>query len=188
MSKPKLLLHSCCAPCSSAVLERLTPEYSVTVFYYNPNIYPAAEYERRKAEQLDFIARAWGESVAVIDCDYETKAFDTAVLGLENCREGTERCAACFALRLSKTAQAAAERGFDLFCTTLTVSPHKNAALVNEAGREAGKAAGVAYLESDFKKRDGYLRSLRLSSEYGLYRQSYCGCRYSLKASEKPKE
>ena len=170
------------------MLERLTPEYSVTVFYYNPNIYPAAEYARRKAEQLDFIARAYGDSVAVIDCDYEVDAFAAAVSGLEACREGGSRCAACFALRLLKTARTAAERGFDLFCTTLTVSAHKNAALVNEAGREAARVAGVAYLESDFKKRDGYLRSLRLSAEYGLYRQSYCGCRYSLEASERPKE
>lgn len=188
MSKPRLLLHSCCAPCSSAVLERLTPEYSVTVFYYNPNIYPAAEYARRKAEQLDFIERAYGRQVGIIDCDYLPAEFDAAASGLEGCREGAERCAACFALRLSRTAQAASERGFDLFCTTLTVSPHKNASLVNEAGRKAGRAAGVPYLESDFKKRDGYLRSLRLSAEYGLYRQSYCGCRYSLEASEKPKE
>lgn len=182
MEKPTLLLHSCCAPCSSSVLERLTPDYSVTVFYYNPNIYPAEEYLRRKQEQLDFIARAYNGALPVIDCDYETAAYYAAVSGYESCAEGGERCALCFGLRLLKTAQAAKAGGFGLFCTTLTVSPHKNAAMVNAAGHAAAVEAGIPYLESDFKKKDGYLRSLRLSSEYGLYRQDYCGCRFSYDA------
>lgn len=178
-NKPSMLLHSCCAPCSSAVLERLVPEYRVSVLYYNPNIYPQSEYLRRKAEQIRLIGELYADRVNIIDCEYQPGEFEAAAKGLEGCPEGGERCEACFRLRMEKTAQMAAEGGYSLFCTTLTVSPHKNAALINRVGRELSEKYGVAYLESDFKKKDGYLRSLQLSKQYGLYRQNYCGCRFS---------
>lgn len=178
--KKRLLLHSCCGPCSTTALERLTPEYFVTVFYYNPNIYPAEEYLKRKREQLRFISEAYGAAVSVLDCDYESEKFFEAASGYESCEEGGERCARCFRLRLARTAREAASGGFDLFCTTLTVSPHKNAALINSIGEELAAEYKVGYLQSNFKKQDGYLRSITLSKQYGIYRQHYCGCIYSL--------
>lgn len=187
-NRPRLLLHSCCAPCSSSVLERLCPDYRVTVFYYNPNIWPEAEYLRRKAEQIRLIGEVWAGEVDYIGGDYRPEVFEAAARGLEDCPERGARCERCFALRLGCTARKAAELGFDCFCSTLTVSPHKDAAVVNRVGREAGERAGVPWLTSDFKKKDGYLRSLQLSEQYGFYRQRYCGCRYAARPEDKQAE
>ncbi len=174
---PRLLLHSCCAPCSSACLERLKDVFQITVLYYNPNIDDEAEYEKRKAEQIRFLAQTgWAE---FLDCDYDNEAFERAAAGLELEPERGKRCYSCYALRLAKTAELAAQRGYDFFATTLTLSPYKNAEWLNEIGEKQGDRYGVNYLYSDFKKGGGYLRSTELSKEYGLYRQSFCGCRFS---------
>ena len=174
-ARPRLLLHSCCGPCSSSVLERLIPHFDVTVFYYNPNILPSEEYARRLAEQRRLIA-AMALPVTLTEGPYEPDRFLAAVTGLEDEPEGGRRCARCFALRMGETARRCAAGEYDWFCTTLTVSPHKNAAAVNAACEEAAAAAGARALPADFKKRDGYLRSLALSRQFGLYRQDYCGC------------
>lgn len=172
-----LLLHSCCAPCSSACLEILKEFCDVTVFYYNPNIDEREEYEKRKSEQIRFLKETgWAE---FIDCDYENDAFEKIALGKESCPEGGARCYECYKLRLFKTVERAKNGGFDYFASTLSVSPYKNAVWLNEIGFAAQEKFGVNYLPSDFKKRGGYLRSTQLSKEYGLYRQSYCGCRFS---------
>ena len=172
-----LLLHSCCAPCSSACLEILKEYCKVTVFYYNPNIDEREEYEKRKSEQIRFLKETgWAD---FIDCDYDNYAFEKIALGKENCPEGGARCYECYKLRLFKTAEQAKKGAFGYFASTLSVSPYKNAALLNEIGFAAQEKFGVNYLPSDFKKRGGYLRSTQLSKEYGLYRQSYCGCRFS---------
>ncbi|MDE7454020.1 MAG: epoxyqueuosine reductase QueH [Clostridia bacterium] len=171
----KLLLHCCCAPCSSACLERLKDDFAITVLFYNPNI-ESAEYLRRKDELIRLIkTTGWAD---FIDCDYEGEKFYSAVKGLEKEKEGGKRCEVCFKLRLEKTAEIAKTNGFDLFTTTLTVSPLKNAQLINEIGEslQSGKAL---WLHSDFKKRNGYLRSCELSKQYNLYRQDFCGCVYS---------
>ncbi|MBO5411920.1 MAG: epoxyqueuosine reductase QueH [Clostridia bacterium] len=173
----KLLLHSCCAPCSSACLERLKEFFSVTVVYYNPNIDDRAEYEKRKAEQIRFLQETgWAE---FIDCDHDTTAFTDAITGLEKEPERGKRCYVCYRLRLEKTARLAKEKGFSWFATTLTLSPYKNAEWLNEIGETLGKEYGVNYLYTDFKKKGGYHRSIELSKEYGLYRQNFCGCRFS---------
>ena len=175
----RLLLHSCCAPCSSACLQRLKEHFSVTVFYYNPNIDLDEEYQKRKAEQLRFLQQTgWAD---ILDCDHDKQAFERLVQGYENEPERGKRCALCYRLRLEKTAQAAKENGFEWFCTTLTVSPYKNADWLNEIGQEIGDRYGLNYLLSDFKKQGGYLRSTELSAQYGLYRQDFCGCKYSQK-------
>ena len=172
-----LLLHSCCAPCSSACLERLKDKFKITVLYYNPNIDEEEEYEKRKAEQIRFLKETgWAE---FLDCDHEKEAFEEMAKGLENEPERGKRCYQCYALRLSKTAQIAKEMGFDYFATTLTLSPHKNADWLNEIGEKEGGRYEVNYLFSDFKKQGGYYRSTALSQEYGLYRQDFCGCKYS---------
>ncbi|MBQ7453015.1 MAG: epoxyqueuosine reductase QueH [Clostridia bacterium] len=178
----KLLLHSCCGPCSSACIERLLAEteYEITVFYYNPNIYPESEYLHRKSEQIRLIGELNNQKVKFLDCDYEPQEFERCALGLENEKEGGARCPKCFALRLSKTAQKAKELGYDAFATTLTVSPHKNAQQITEIGNQISTEVGVAYLPYDFKKKEGFKRSIELSKEYNLYRQNYCGCRFSL--------
>lgn len=177
--RPRLLLHSCCAPCTSSVLERLYPHFEVTLYYYNPNTYPEEEYKKR-GDELPKLLRASGmEDVDILWGDYEPRRFFDAARGLEDAPEGGARCGECFALRLEGTAERARAGGFEFFCSTLTVSPHKNAAAVNAAGESAGTKYGVRWLPSDFKKRDGYLRSLRLSALYGLYRQCYCGCLFS---------
>ena len=176
--RPALLLHSCCGPCSSAVLERLRGHFRVSVLYYNPNIEPEEEYLHRKAEQQRLIG-ILGEDVGWLECGYDHEAFETFAPAMAEEPEGGNRCLACFALRLNKTADLAKKNGFEYFTTTLSVSPHKNADNVNRAGEEAARQAGVKYLYADFKKKNGYLRSLQLSAEYGLYRQNYCGCRYS---------
>lgn len=178
---PTLLLHSCCAPCSSYVIEYLTNYFDITVFYYNPNIHPQEEYEFRVKEQERFINEIPHKNkVELLVGSYEQDEFYSAVKGLENEPEGGERCFTCYALRLEKTAQLAKEKNFDYFTTTLTISPLKNAEKMNEIGGELGKKYGVNYLLSDFKKREGYKRSTELSTIYGLYRQNYCGCIYSI--------
>ncbi len=176
--RPKLLLHSCCGPCSSAVLERLREHFRVTVLYYNPNIEPEEEYLHRKAEQQRLIG-ILGEDVGWLECGYGHEAFEAFAPAMAEEPEGGKRCRACFALRLNETAEQAKRHGFEYFTTTLSVSPHKNADNVNRAGEEAARRSGVKYLYADFKKKNGYLRSLQLSAEYGLYRQDYCGCLYS---------
>lgn len=180
---PSLLLHSCCAPCSSYCIEYLSQYFNITVFYYNPNIYPEEEYQHRKAEQKRLIGEMKTKyPVKMLDCDFESDAFYNAVKGLESCREGGERCFICYRLRLQKTAQAAKIGNFDFFTTTLTISPLKNAQKINEIGGELGKKYGVPFLPSDFKKKNGYKRSIELSREYSLYRQNYCGCIFSQNA------
>ena len=182
----RLLLHSCCAPCSSHCLSELSPQIGVTVLYYNPNLDCAEEYEKRKREQLRFL-RETGLA-DFLDCDYAPEEYLFSVRGLEEEKEGGARCAVCFRLRLERTAREAKARGFDYFATTLTVSPLKNAKLINEIGFAVAEEVGVPYLPSDFKKRGGYLHSVRLSEEYGLYRQDYCGCAFSKAEREKQKQ
>ena len=173
----RLLLHSCCAPCSSACLERLKEKFAVTVLYYNPNIDDVAEYEKRKAEQIRLLEQTgWAD---FIDCDHEKQAFEYMAQGLENEPERGARCYRCYELRLEKTAQVAKENGFAWFCTTLSLSPYKNAEWLNEIGQKLGGRYELNYLVSDFKKKGGYHRSIELSNEYGLYRQDFCGCKYS---------
>lgn len=184
--RPSLLLHSCCAPCSTYVLEYLHAYFDITVFYYNPNIYPREEYNLRLAEEKRFIAEyPTKRPIRILEGDYEPRVFSKAVAGLEQEPEGGARCPACYKLRLEKTARLAAENGFDYFCTTLSVSPYKNAAHINAIGSALGQRYGVPFLCSDFKKRDGYKRSIALSSAYQLYRQDYCGCEFSLQARNK---
>ncbi|MGN0643082.1 MAG: epoxyqueuosine reductase QueH [Huintestinicola sp.] len=179
---PSLLLHSCCAPCSSYVLEYLSRYYKITVFYFNPNIYPEEEFEKRIHEQQRLISEMKTENpVDFIGSEHGSERFYSAVKGLEALGEGTERCFNCFRLRLDETARLAAEKGFDFFTTTLTISPMKNAEALNRIGKEAGEKYGVRFLPSDFKKKGGYQRSTQLSREFGLYRQDYCGCVFSLK-------
>ena len=182
----RLLLHSCCAPGSSHCLSELSPQIGVTVLYYNPNLDCAGEYEKRKREQLRFL-RETGLA-DFLDCDYAPEDYLAAVRGLEEEKEGGARCAVCFRLRLDRTAREAKARGFDYFATTLTVSPLKNAKFINTIGFAVAEEVGVRYLPSDFKKRGGYLHSVKLSEEYGLYRQDYCGCAFSKAEREWQKE
>ncbi len=174
--KPKLLLHSCCAPCSTACIEAVKDYFDLTVFYYNPNIDTLEEYTLRKEEQQRLCEKL---GVKCICCDYSKQDFTTAVQGLETEREGGGRCTVCYKLRLTKTAQTAKETGFDYFTTTLTVSPLKDAERLNAIGLELADSLGVKWLPSDFKKKGGYLRSVELSKQFGLYRQNYCGCEFS---------
>jgi len=180
MEKLSLLLHSCCGPCSTSVIERLADQYNLTVFYYNPNIYPQEEYLKRLAEQKRFVATVY-PNIKVIDGQYtDAEKFLQAFTGLENCKEGGSRCEKCITLRLTKTAKFAKENNYDMFASTLSVSPHKNAQLINNIGLSLQEEYNVKYLVSDFKKQDGYLRSIQLSKQYNLYRQKYCGCKYSI--------
>ena len=173
----RLLLHSCCAPCSSACLERLKDKFQITVLYYNPNIDDEAEYEKRKQEQIRLLEQTgWAD---FIDCDHEKQAFEDMAKGLELEPERSIRCYRCYELRLDKTARVAKENGFAWFCTTLSLSPYKNADWLNEIGQKVGGRYELNYLVSDFKKKGGYHRSIELSNEYGLYRQDFCGCRFS---------
>lgn len=177
---PSLLLHSCCAPCSSYVLEYLSEFFDITIFYYNPNISPEEEFLKRVAEQKRLISEIpLKRSVKFIEGEYEPQRFYELAKGMEDIPEGGERCFKCYRLRLEKTAETAKNGGFDYFTTTLSISPHKNAQVLNEIGAELGEKYGVRYLFSDFKKRNGYKRSCELSEIYGLYRQNYCGCIYS---------
>ncbi|MBQ8567724.1 MAG: epoxyqueuosine reductase QueH [Oscillospiraceae bacterium] len=177
---PSLLLHSCCAPCSSYVLEYLSQYFRITVFYYNPNIFPESEYQKRIEEQKRLISQLDVKNkVSFIGADWQSELFYDIARGYESCPEGGERCFRCYRLRLEEAAKLAAEGGFDYFTTTLTISPMKNAEKLNEIGNELGELYKVKHLPSDFKKKGGYQRSIMLSKEYGLYRQDYCGCVYS---------
>ena len=186
---PRLLLHACCAPCSSAVLEYLSQYFAITLLYYNPIIAPLEEYQKREAElrrlvsQMKFI-----HPVELLPCQYDGQAFVQAARGLEGEPEGGKRCEACFRLRLRYAAQEAARLRFDYYTTTLSISPMKNAPLLNQLGEEIGREFGVAHLPSDFKKKDGYKRSVQLSKEYDLYRQDYCGCAFSKAQRQREKE
>lgn len=183
---PSLLLHSCCAPCSSYVLEYLSDYFEITVLYYNPNIYPEEEYDKRVQEQKRLIAGMnTAHPVHLIEGRFDSREFYNAVRGLEHIPEGGERCHACFRLRLEETARIASEKGFDYFTTTLTISPLKNAVKLNEIGEELSNQYQIQWLPSDFKKRNGYKRSVELSAEYNLYRQDYCGCVFSKREREK---
>ena len=177
---PKLLLHSCCAPCSSSVLEQLSSSFDITVYFYNPNIYPKSEFEKKAKEQALFLKRyKTGNKINCIEEEHDSSAFYNAIKGLEQEPEGGERCFKCYALRLEKTAGTAKEKGFDYFTTTLSVSPHKNSKKLNEIGRRLEQKYDVGYIYSDFKKKNGFKRSIELSKEYSLYRQNYCGCIFS---------
>lgn len=177
--KPALLLHSCCGPCSSYVLEYLDDYFDITVLFYNPNIYPEEEFRLRLDEQKRLIKEAYKNEIAILVPEYDHSEFTEAASGYEKEKEGGERCEKCFELRLDKTKEIAQREGFDYFGTTLTVSPHKNAALINRIGSSKADG-GVMWLYSDFKKKNGYLRSIEISGEYKLYRQRYCGCEFSL--------
>ena len=182
---PKLLLHVCCAPCSSYCLEYLSQYFDITVYYYNPNISKKEEYEYRLSEEKRFISiKEFKYPVKLTDSEYCPEDFFRAVKGFENETEGGLRCRECFKLRLEATAKKAKAEGFDYFTTTLTISPLKNAALLNEIGAEMAERYGVSWLYSDFKKKEGYKRSIELSREYQLYRQNYCGCVFSKREAE----
>lgn len=181
---PNLLLHSCCAPCSSYVIEYLSEYFNITIYYYNPNIYPVNEYEKRKQEQINFIKKFNSKNkLNFIESDYENNLFDEISSGLEKEPEGGNRCHNCYYLRLEKTALKAKELNYDYFGTTLTVSPYKNSKVLNEFGKKLEEKYKIKYLFSDFKKKEGYKRSIELSKQYNLYRQNYCGCIYSKKES-----
>ena len=181
----RLLLHSCCGPCSTAVIERLLPAYDITVFYYNPCITDPEEYEKRKQTQIRFLQelneKACGDSCRVefVEGEYDPSSYLELVRGLEAEPEGGARCTVCFRQRLAAAAAYAAEHGFPQFTTTLTVSPHKSYPLITAIGKEEAERAGVQYLDMDFKKKAGFQRSVQLSKEYGLYRQDFCGCEFS---------
>ena len=177
---PTLLLHSCCAPCSSYVLNYLSDYFKITVLYYNPNISPIEEYEKRKQEQIRLINEMpFKNEVSILDCDYDNDKFEALARGLEEEKEGGPRCFKCYNLRLEKTALLAKENNFDYFGTTLTVSPYKNSQKLNEIGATLEEKYNIPYLYSDFKKKEGYKKSIEFSKEYKLYRQNYCGCKYS---------
>lgn len=182
-SVPTLFLHSCCAPCSSYVLEYLCQYFHITVFYYNPNISYEEEYQKRVEEQKRLIdaynREGRGYPISVVEGEYKPQAFFEMAKGLEQCPEGGERCFKCYEMRLRETARLGKKGGYDYFTTTLTISPLKNAAKLNEIGMALGEEYDVAWLPSDFKKKEGYKRSIELSKEYDLYRQDYCGCVYS---------
>lgn len=188
-NKKKILLHVCCAPCSSHVLQLLEEEYNITVFFYNPNITAEEEYIKRIEELKRFVAVApFTKDVIVEEGKYEPNEFFVMSEGLENEPERGSRCYKCYEMRMRETALYAKEKGYDIFTTTLSISPHKNAAWLNEIGQKLSEEIGIEYLYSDFKKKDGYSNSIRLSKEYGLYRQDYCGCIYSMRQAEERKK
>ena len=177
---PSVLLHSCCAPCSSACIEKLTKYFNLTIFYYNPNIEPYEEYLKRKEEEIKFIKEYNNiNKLDIIDCDYDNELYHKLIKGLEEEKEGGPRCLKCYNLRLDKTAKIAKELNYDYFATTLTLSPLKDSQILNKIGYSIENKYNIKYLPSDFKKKDGYKRSIELSKEYNLYRQNYCGCIYS---------
>lgn len=178
--KHSILLHSCCAPCSSHVISVLKDYFDITILYYNPNISPIQEYEKRKQEQISFIKQL-DCGIKIMDCDYDNDVYEKCIKGLENEKEGGARCLKCFRLRLEKTAKLASINNFDYFCTTLTVSPYKNSQVINSIGKELMNIYNVKWLYSDFKKEEGYKHSIALSKQYNLYRQDYCGCIYSIR-------
>lgn len=185
--KAKLLLHSCCGPCSTAVIEELKPYFNITVHYYNPNIFPEEEYLRRRDEQVEYLEKI---GIDYIIGKYNIKSFYDGVFGMEEEKEGGLRCLKCFEMRLKETAKIAIRNDMEYFTTTLTVSPHKNSQNINTIGLKVEKdfKNKVKYLTSDFKKNDGYVKSLAISNEENMYRQDYCGCIFSLKEREKYKE
>lgn len=178
-SKKSLLLHACCAPCSSYCLEYLKEHFKITALFYNPNIYPMDEFVFRNNELKRLICEMGLNDIECVTPNYDSKEFFSAVKGYEHCAEGGDRCKECFKLRLRKTAEIAKKHNFDYFTTTLSISPLKNAELLNKIGEELSNEYGVKYLFSDFKKKNGYIRSIELSKKYNLYRQNYCGCVYS---------
>ena len=186
-SKPKLLLHSCCAPCSSYVLEYLSQYFDITLYFYNPNIYPATEFDFR-AEELKRLVDEMHLDAEIVVEEYDNDSFEEIVKGYEDMAEGGARCFKCYRLRLEKSVKYAKDNGFDYVTTTLSISPHKNAQVLNSIGDDLAKKYGVNYLFSDFKKKNGYKRSCELSRDYNLYRQDYCGCKYSKIYAEKNKE
>ncbi len=177
--KPKLLLHSCCGPCSSYVITYLKDYFDITILYYNPNIEPYEEYLKRKNEQIRLIKELNLPNLNFLDIDYDNASYHKKVKGHEKDQEGGERCHLCYHLRLEKTVSLAKEKGYEYFGTTLTVSPYKNAQVLNKLGEELASIYNVKWLYSDFKKKDGYKKSILLSKEYNLYRQDYCGCGFS---------
>lgn len=178
--RKKILLHSCCAPCSSHVITFLSNYFDITILYYNPNISPIEEYNKRKEEQIKLINEIEANGkIDIIDCDYDYDIYKEKIKGYETCPERGARCTICFNLRLEKTAKIAKENNYDYFCTTLTVSPYKNAPLINQIGEELGQKYNIKWLYSDFKKDNGYKKSIELSKKYNLFRQDYCGCIYS---------
>ena len=186
---PRLFLHSCCAPCSSYVLEYLSEYFEITLFFYNPNISFKEEYEKRIRELRRMTEEmAFRHPVHVEEGPYDPEKFFQMAKGLEDVPEGGERCFRCYRLRMEETAKLARDGGYDYFTTTLSISPLKNASKINEIGEELGEIYGVAHLPSYFKKRNGYKRSVELSAEYGLYRQNYCGCVFSKREQEKKRE
>ena len=178
-TKPKLLLHACCGVCSSSVLEKLIDYFDVTILYYNPNIYPKEEYEKRYETLKELINKARNK-IKIKEIGYDQNEFDNIAKGLENEKEGGRRCTKCFYLRLEKTAMLAKKENYDYFCTTLSVSPYKNSQKLNEIGKILEEKYDIKYLYSDFKKKEGYKRSNELAKKYNLYRQNYCGCKYSM--------
>lgn len=187
--KKRILLHSCCAPCSSHVITYLAPYFDITVLYYNPNIYPKEEYEKRKKEQIKLINEIdVPTKIDYIDCDYDNDTYEKAIRGYEECPERGARCNICFKLRLEKTAKIAKDKNYEYFCSTLTVSPYKNTNLINQIGEDLSKKYNIKWLYSDFKKENGYKESIELSKKYNLYRQDYCGCIYSKKERERYKQ
>ena len=179
---PKLLIHSCCAPCSSYCLELLSEYFEITVFYYNPNIYPPEEYHMRAAEQERFVQTFPAKhKISFVEGAYDTSRFYDMAKGMEDLKEGQERCFACYELRLREACEYAKANGFDFFTTTLSISPLKNAAKLNEIGAKLEEEYHISYLYSDFKKQNGYKRSTEISNEYDMYRQYYCGCVFSKK-------
>lgn len=182
----KILLHSCCAPCSSYVISFLSKHFDITVLYYNPNIAPQEEYEKRKQEQIRLIKTLNSNNkLDFLDCDYDNDIYNNSVKGYENIPEGGSRCHICFNLRLEKTAKLAKTNNYDYFCSTLTVSPHKNSQIINEIGKNISNKYNIKWLYSDFKKNEGFKQSIELSKKYELYRQDYCGCIFSKQAKEK---
>ncbi|MCL2820261.1 MAG: epoxyqueuosine reductase QueH [Oscillospiraceae bacterium] len=175
--KERLLLHCCCAPCASYVIEFLMPSYDISLLFYNPNIEPKDEYIKRKDELQAYLQKAALEqSITLLDTEYDNAVFSDAVLSLRKSPEGGERCKLCYRLRLNETAKRAKAGEYDIFATTLSVSPHKNTSLLNDAGEKAAAEFNVKFMQADFKKKDGYLRSIELAKKYNLYRQEYCGC------------
>lgn len=181
-NKPTLLLHSCCGPCSTEVIDFLKDYFKITIYYYNPNIEPLEEYEKRKKEQIRFInefnKKYLDKEVKYLDCDYDHETYINEVNSISQEKEGQERCSKCFYLRLIKTALKAKEAHFDFFGTTLTVSPHKNSGIINKIGEDIALKENIPFIYGDFKKNDGYKKSIQFSKEYNLYRQDYCGCLY----------
>lgn len=186
-NKPRLLLHSCCAPCSSSVLTRLLQFFDITIFFYNPNMDTLEEFTKRQSEEIRLVEslnKELGSNIEIVKCEYDKNEYLSQIKGLEDCEEGGKRCEKCFRLRLEKTCQYAKKHKYDYFTTTLSVSPYKNSKLLNQIGEELERKYGVNYLYSDFKKEEGYRKSIELSKRYNLYRQNYCGCEFSKKARE----